>query len=110
MLINTTKSVFSRMKVELGQRKDIIAYADDADSAQAAAMSIRDEIEAYDHVDTARMLNSITATKRGGEHVVTAVDYAKFVNGRDKENGEAGFVEDGVNQAVLDGYAVTAAV
>ena len=46
MFINTTKSVFSRMQVELGQRKDIIAYADDADSAQAAAMSIRDEIEA----------------------------------------------------------------
>jgi len=56
------------------------------------------------------MIDSITPTTRDGEHVVTAVQYAKYVNGKDQENGEAGFIQDGVNQAVLDGYDVEATV
>lgn len=104
MFINTTKSVFSRMAVELGQRKTVIAYADDKESAEAIAMDIRNEIEAFDHVDTGRMLNSVTATTRGSQHVVTAVDYAVYVNGRDREIDGEGFIDAGVNNAILDNY------
>jgi len=104
MLLNTQKSVWSRMQVELGQRKDVIAYAGDRDSAQAIAQDVRNEIETFDHIDTGRMLNSVTATVRGGEHVVTAVDYAKYVNGYDRESDGAGFIDDAVNNAILDGY------
>ena len=104
MFTNTQKSVWSRMQVELGQRKDVIAYAGDRDSAQAIAMDVRQEIENFDHIDTGRMLNSVTATVRGGEHVVTAVDYAKYVNGYDREKDGAGFIDDAVNSAILDGY------
>jgi hypothetical protein len=104
MFTNTQKSVWSRLQVELGQRKDIIAYAGDRDSAQAIAQDVRNEIETFDHIDTGRMLNSVTATTRGGEHVVTAVDYAKYVNGYDRESDGAGFIDDAVNNAILDGY------
>ena len=111
MFYNTNKSVFARMQVELGRPpKDVIAIADDRDSAVAAAESIKQEIENYDHVSSGKMLDSITPTVRDGEHVVTAVSYAKFVNGYDKEAGEGGFIEDGVNQAQLDGYDVEATV
>lgn len=111
MFYNTSKSVYSRMQVELGRpKKDIIAYAEDRDAAIAVAQSIREEVENYDHVNTGKMLDSITPTVRDGEHVVTAVDYLKYVNGRDKEAGEAGFVQDGVNQAILDGYDAEVAV
>ena len=75
---NTTKSVFSRMQVELGQRKDIIAYADDVDSAQAIAMDIRDEIEFNDHIDTGKMLNSITATTRNAKHRKDSIQRERY--------------------------------
>ena len=64
---NTTKSVFSRMQVELGRRsKDVIAIAGDRDSAEAAAMSIREEIEFRDNIQTGALLNSISVTPAGG--------------------------------------------
>jgi len=104
---NTTKSVFSRMAVELGVRKDVIAIAQDKDSAEAAAMSIRDEIEFRDNIQTGKMLNSITAVPiGGGEYAVKAIDYAKYVNGYQREVDNAGFIDDGVAAAQLDGFDV----
>lgn len=110
MFINTQKSVFSRMQVELGVRKDILAYAADSDSAQAIAMDIRDEIEFNDHINTGKMLNSITATTRNGEHVVTGTTYAKYVNGYTRESEGAGFIDNAVNNAILDGFEGEVAV
>lgn len=104
MFYNPTKSAFKRMTQELGARKDTLVIAEDADAAQVIAENMRQEIEAYDHVDTGRMLNSINATKRAGEDVVVGAQYAKYVNGRDKESGESGFVQDAVDRAILDGY------
>ena len=108
MLINTTKSVFSRMATELGRKsKDIIAIAQDRDSAEAAAMSIKDEIEFRDNIQTGALLNSITAVPiGGGEFAVKAIDYAKYVNGYQREVDNAGFIDDGVNAAILDGFDV----
>jgi len=108
MFINTQKSVFARMQIELGRRsKDIIAIAQDRDSAEAAAMSIRDEIEFRDNIQTGALLNSITAVPiGGGEYAVKAIDYAKFLNGRQREVDNAGFIDDGVAAAQLDNYDV----
>ncbi len=108
MFINTTKSVFARMQVELGRRsKDIVAIAGDRDSAEAAAMSIKDEIEFRDNIQTGALLNSITAVPiGGGEYAVKAIDYGKYVNGYQREVDGAGFIDDGVNAAILDGYDV----
>ena len=108
MFINTQKSVFSRMSVELGRRsKDVIAIAGDRDSAEAAAMSIRDEIEFRDNIQTGALLNSISVVPAGGgDFAVKAIDYGKFLNGRQREVDNAGFIDDGVNAAILDGFDV----
>ena len=105
---NTTKSVFSRMAVELGRRsKDVIAIAGDRDSAEAAAMSIREEIEFRDNIQTGALLNSISVTPAGGgEFAVKAIDYGKFLNGRQREVDGNGFIDDGVAAAQLDNYDV----
>jgi hypothetical protein len=108
MFINTTKSVFSRMSVELGRRsKDVIAIAGDRDSAEAAAESIRQEIEFRDNIQTGALLNSISVTPAGGgEFNIKAIDYAKFLNGRQREVDGEGFIDDGVAAAQLDNYDV----
>ena len=110
MFYNPTKSAFRRMTQELGARKDTLVIAEDADAAQVIAENIRQEIEAYDHVDTGRMLNSINATKRGGEDVVVGAEYTKYVNSNDQAKGEAGFLNDAVNSAIIDGYDGTVVV
>lgn len=104
MFYNPTKSVFKRMSIELGMRKDILVITEDADAAQVVAQNMRDEIELLDHVDSGKMLNSITATVRDGENVVTGVTYAKYVDGYDQEKGEQGFIQPAVDAAILDGY------
>lgn len=105
---NTQKSVFSRMATELGRKtKDIIAIAQDRDSAEAAAESIRQEIEFRDNIQTGALLNSITAVPiGGGEYAVKAIDYGKYVNGYQREVDGAGFIDDGVAAAQLDNYDV----
>ena len=96
------------MSVELGRRsKDVIAIAGDRDSAEAAAESIRQEIEFRDNIQTGALLNSITVTPAGGgEFNIKAIDYAKFLNGRQREVDDAGFIDDGVAAAQLDNYDV----
>lgn len=96
------------MAVELGRKsKDIIAIAGDRDSAEAAAMSIREEIEFRDNIQTGALLNSISVTPvGGGEFAVKAIDYGKYVNGRQREVDNAGFIDDGVAAAQLDGFDV----
>lgn len=105
---NTQKSVFSRMATELGRKtKDIIAIAQDRDSAEAAAESIRQEIEFRENIQTGALLNSITAVPiGGGEYAVKAIDYGKYVNGYQREVDGAGFIDDGVAAAQLDNYDV----
>lgn len=109
--INTTARVFERMSLELGQRKEIIAIAEDRESAEVAAEAIREEIEFRDHVNSGRLLNSVSVSSAGGgEYNVKAVPYAKYVNGYDREKDGSGFIDDGVNSAILDGYSVEVAV
>ena len=96
------------MATELGRKtKDIIAIAGDRDSAEAAAESIRQEIEFRDNIQTGALLNSITAVPiGGGEYAVKAIDYGKYVNGYQREIDGAGFIDDGVAAAQLDNYDV----
>jgi hypothetical protein len=96
------------MSVELGRRsKDVIAIAGDRDSAEAAAMSIRDEIEFRDNIQTGALLNSISVVPAGGgDFAVKAIDYGKFVNGYQRTEDGNGFIDDGVAAAQLDGFDV----
>lgn len=98
-------------KMELAKRKDVIATAEDRAAADNLKQYVIDEIEAFNHVDTGKLQNSIGVRDLGnGEYGVTAVDYAKYVNGRDRESGGEGFIDVAVNQARLDGDDVESLV
>ena len=92
--------------VDLGRKpKDVIAIADSRAAAEEVKQNIIDQIDFYDHNNTGTMENSIGVRPLGnGEFGVTAVDYAKYVNGYDREATGAGFVDDAVNEAVLNGF------
>jgi hypothetical protein len=95
------------MAIELGRSKDIIAYCEDRDTAQVLAMDIRDEIEAFDHIDTGRMIRSISVGRSGDPdlpYAVKGIDYLKYVNGRDRENFGGGFVDAAVDSTMSSGY------
>jgi hypothetical protein len=89
-------------KAHLAKQKDIVAMAPDRDTALELKQNIIDEIEVFDHNVTGKMENSIGVRKMGDEYGITAVDYAKYVNGRDRENEGQGFIDAAVNQTILD--------
>lgn len=101
------KAVFVISELErahLAKMKDVVARAESRDAAENLKQYIIDEAEAFDHVDTGKLQNSIGVRSLGdGEFGVTAVDYAKYVNGRDREQMGEGFIDVAVNQALLDG-------
>jgi hypothetical protein len=88
--------------VVLGATKDVLAVTDDRDTAEELVQNLVDQSDFYDHNQTGRMENSFKVRKAGDEFEVTAVDYAKYVNGRDKESTGSGFVDDAVNITRLD--------
>jgi hypothetical protein len=92
--------------VDLGRKpKDVIAIADSRAAAEEVKQNVIDQLDFYDHNVTGNLENSISVRPLGdGDFGVTAADYAKYVNGYDREATGAGFVDDAVNQAVLDGF------
>ena len=90
----------------LGRKpKDVIAVAENREGAEVIKQNVIDQLDFYDHNVTGNLENSIAVRPLGGgEFGVTAVDYAKFVNGRDREATGTGFVDDAVNEAILDGF------
>lgn len=89
-------------RLELATTKDIVAMAPDRDTALELKQNIVNEIEVFDHNVTGRMENSIGIRKMGDEYGITAVDYAKYVNGRDRENDGQGFIDAAVQQTIID--------
>ena len=85
--------------IELGRKKDIIAVTDEREVAEAVADGVREAILDNGHVQSGRLLNSISVVKSGGEYEVKAVDYAQYVNGYDIEAGLGGFINEGIQQA-----------
>lgn len=85
--------------IELGRKKDIIAVTDEREVAEAVADNVREAILDNGHVQSGRLLNSISVAKSGDEYEVKAVDYAKYVNGRDIDNGLDGFINEGIQAA-----------
>jgi len=92
--------------VDLGRKpKDVIAIADSRAAAEEVKQNVIDQLDLYDHNVTGNLENSIGVRQLGGgDFGVTAADYAKYVNGYDREATGAGFVDDAVNKAVLDGF------
>ena len=107
-MFNAAKSYYNQLNkyTELGRKpKDVIAVAESRQMAEEIKQNVIDQLDFYDHNDTGTLENSIAVRPLGGgEFGVTAVDYAKFVNGRDREATGTGFVDDAVNEAILDGF------
>ena len=90
--------------VDLGRKpKDVIAIAESREMAEEIKQNVIDQLDFYDHNVTGNLENSIGVRPLGnGDFGVTAADYAKYVNGYDREKFGAGFVDDAVNEAILD--------
>jgi hypothetical protein len=88
--------------MELARTKDIVAVAPDRETALELKQNIIDSIDQYQHNQTGTMENSVAVRKSGDEYEVAMIDYAKYVNGRDRENEGVGFIDDAVNQTILD--------
>jgi len=88
-------------KAYLAKTKDVVATTDDKDTAEEMRQNLIDEADAYDHVGTGKMENSFKVRKRGGEYEVTAIDYAKYVNGYDREAGGDGFIDAAAKQTII---------
>ena len=105
-MFNALKSYQNKLAKyeELGRKpKDIIAVAESRAMAEEIKQNVIDQLDIYDHNNTGTLENSISVRPLGnGEFGVTAADYAKYVNGYDREKFGAGFVDDAVNQAILD--------
>ena len=89
-------------KAHLAKQKDIVAVAPDRDTALELKQNIIDSIEDYNHNITGTMENSVAVRKSGDDYEIAMIDYAKYVNGRDRESGGAGFIDDAVNQTILE--------
>jgi hypothetical protein len=89
---------------ELGRKpKDILVIADSRELADEIKQNLVDEADLAGHNNTGTMENSFSVTPAGGgDYAVKGVDYTKYVNGRDRENFGTGFVDDAVNNALLD--------
>ena len=105
-MFNTAKSYYNQLNkyTELGRKpKDVIAVAESRQMAEEIKQNVIDQLDFYDHNDTGTLENSIAVRPLGGgEFGVTAADYAKYVNGYDREATGTGFIDDAVNQAILD--------
>ena len=105
-MFNAVRSYQDKLNkyAELGRKpKVIIAVAESREMAEEIKQNVIDQLDFYDHNVTGNLENSISVRPLGGgEFGVTAVDYAVYVNGRDRENTGSGFVDDAVNQATLD--------
>ena len=92
-------------KMELARRaKEVVAMAGDREAADNLKQYVIDEMEAFDHVDTGKLQNSVGVRNLGGgEYGITMEEYGVYVNGRDRETMGEGFIDVAVNQALIDG-------
>ena len=104
-MFNALKSYSNQLNKysELGRKpKDTLVVADSRELAEEIKQNMIDEAELAGHNDTGTMENSFSVRPAGGgDYAVKGVDYTKYVNGRDREQGE-GFIDAAVNSALLD--------
>ena len=92
-------------KMELARRaKEVVAMAGSREEADNLKQHVIDEMEAYGHVDTGKLQNSVGVRNLGdGDFGVTMEDYGVYVNGYDRQSMGEGFIDAAVNQALIDG-------
>lgn len=92
-------------RMELARRaKEVVAMAGDRESANNLKQYVIDEMEAFDHIDSGKLQNSVgVRSLGGGEYGITMEEYGVYVNGYDRESMGEGFIDVAVNQALIDG-------
>jgi hypothetical protein len=92
-------------RMELARRaKEVVAMAGSREEADNLKQHVIDEMEAYGHVDTGKLQNSVGVRNLGGgEYGITMEEYGIYVNGYDRESMGEGFIDVAVNQALIDG-------
>ena len=92
-------------KMELARKaKEVVAMAGDRESADNLKQHVIDEMEAYDHVDSGKLQNSVGVRNLGGgEYGITMEEYGIYVNGYDRESTGEGFIDSAINQSLIDG-------
>ena len=105
-MFNALKSYSNQLNkyAELGRKpKDTLVVADSRELAEEIKQNLIDQSELFNHNVTGTMENSFSVRPNGGgDYAVKGVDYTKYVNGYDRETNGTGFVDDAVNQALLD--------
>ena len=105
-MFNALKSYSNQFNkyAELGRKpKDTLVVADSRELAEEIKQNLVDQSELFNHNVTGTMENSFSVRPNGGgDFAVKGVDYVKYVNGYDREAGGTGFVDDAVNEALLD--------
>jgi len=101
MLLGCNNNAFRKLNqiTELARPKDILAVADSRDIAEELKQNIIDSANTLHGEGTGKLERSIGVRRMGnGDYGVTGVDYAKYVNGRDRESfGEDnGFIDEAV--------------
>jgi len=101
MFINPSSNVFRKLNqiTELAKPKDILAITDSREIADELKQNIIDAAFNMGHYQTGKLERSIGVRNMGnGDWGVTGVDYAKYVNGRDRDNPELGegFIDEAV--------------
>ena len=84
--------------------KDVVAMAGSLEEARNLQQYVIDEIEAYDHVVSGKLQESVGVRRLGGgDYGITMEDYGVYVNGYDREATGEGFIDTAINQSLLDG-------
>jgi hypothetical protein len=92
-------------RMELARRaKEVVAMAGSREEAENLKEYVVTEMEAFDHVDTGKLQNSVGIRNLGdGDYGITMEQYGVYVNGYDRETMGEGFIDAAVNQALIDG-------
>ncbi len=99
MFINPSSNAFRKLNqiTELAKPKDLLVLTPDRFVAEEVKQNIIDTADAYGHYQTGKLERSIGIRNMGnGDYAVTGVDYAKYVNGRDREAFGEGFIDEAV--------------
>ena len=99
MFVGSNNNAFRKLNqiTELAKPKDILAVADSRDIAEELKQNIIDTANNLHGGGTGKLERSIGVRRmENGDYGVTGIDYAKYVNGRDRETfGEDnGFIDE----------------
>ncbi len=99
MFTNNFNNTFRKLnQIEMARTKDLLVLAPDREIAEEVRQNIIDTANLLHSGGTGKLERSIGIRNMGdGDYAVTGIDYAKYVNGRDREaTGGMGFIDEAV--------------